>query len=113
MQNMERACRCIAGPPTSTGSVGNVQLVSTSRRHRHDGDHPQIPKNDKSASRQRQILLPSGSFTPFVFGIPTLGVTPMVGNQANNLRVRVKKTRATEEATVDWPDAQGAAGGGS
>jgi len=37
----------------------------------------------------------------------------MVGNQANNLRVRVKKTRATEEATVDWPDAQGAAGGGS
>jgi len=36
----------------STGCVGSVQLVSTSRRHRHDGDHPQIPENDKGASRQ-------------------------------------------------------------
>jgi len=87
VQDRERAGRWIAGPPTSTGCVGSVQLIPTSRRHRQDEDHPQIPENDKGESHQRQILFPwekdlllprephtvsQGSLTP-VFQYASLG----------------------------------------
>jgi len=51
--------------PMSKGGVRSVQPVSTLQRHRHNGDHPQIPENNKGASRQRQIRLQAGSLAPF------------------------------------------------
>jgi len=80
----------------------SVQLVSTSRRHRHDRDHPQISENDKGASRQRQILLPSGSLTPF-FRYVNLVPFPYGWRLGYTyLRGRGTKPGATEGATVDW-----------
>jgi len=75
MQDRERACRCIASPPTSTLTLQDA-LGAFNWFPPHDDisvlERSQIPENDKGANRQRQILLPSGSLTPFFFGMPTL-----------------------------------------
>jgi len=64
MQDRERVRRCIAGPPTSKGCVGSVQLVSTSRRQRCAGastnswkrERRKSPKSNPAPVREPHIV---------------------------------------------------------
>jgi len=75
MQDRAHARRCIAGPPTSTGFVGSVQLVLTYRRHRCDGASTKFLKTAKAQAANVKSCSRQGVSHLF-FCMPTLGVPP-------------------------------------